>query len=193
MPRESRPPSGATVRGGTTMRLFSVVFSLALASSLAPAAARAELMIPVTVKVVGLTQIDNVDPVPPNLGDLFAEVTINGQKFDNIDDQCRNEGTAGFILPYPFFSEGGLTDPSCKNVPWTFQADVPLSAFKTDGPTNVQTIPVQIKIVDEDTVFNDTVRTVDLKLTYNGHWTGGADWPENCVTGGKAEVCWRIE
>jgi hypothetical protein len=175
------------------MRLSRVLSSLALASFLAPAAARAEVMIPVTVKVVGLTQRDNVDPVPPNLGDLFAEVTINGQKFDNIDDQCRNEGTAGFILPWPFFSEGGPTDPSCKNVPWTFQADVPLSAFKTDGLTNLQTIPVQIKIVDEDTVFNDTVRTVDLKLTFNGRWTGAAEWPENCVTGGRAEVCWRID
>jgi uncharacterized repeat protein (TIGR01451 family) len=173
--------------------LGRVLSSLALASFLAPAAARAELMIPVTVKVVGLTQRDDVDPVPPNLGDLFAEVTINGQKFDNIDDQCRNDGTTGFILPFRFFSEGGPTDPSCKNVPWTFQADVPLSAFKTDGLTNVQTIPVQIKIVDEDTVFNDTVRTVDLKLTVNGRWSGSAEWPQNCVTGGRAEVCWRID
>jgi hypothetical protein len=175
------------------MRPCKALSSLALASVLAPAAARAEITVPLTVKVVGLTQIDDVDPVPPNLGDLFAEVTINGQKFDNIDDQCRNDGTTGFVLPYPFFSEGGPTDPSCKNVPWTFQADVPLSAFKSDGLTNVLTIPVQIKIIDEDTIFNDTVRTVDLKLTYNGRWTGSVEWPENCVTGGKAAVCWRID
>src|SRR5262245_51330083 len=150
------------------MRLCKVLSHLALASSLAPVAAHAEITLPVTVKVVGLTQLEDVDPVPPNLGDLFAEVTINGKKLDNIDDQCRNDGLAGFILPYPFFSEGGTTDPSCKNVPWTFQADVPLSAFKAVGASDVQTIPVQIKIMDDDTIFNDTVRTIDLKLTYDG-------------------------
>jgi uncharacterized repeat protein (TIGR01451 family) len=166
--------------------------ALALGMLLLASRAHGEVLIPVAVQVTELIQLDNVDPLPLNLGDLFAEVTINGETFSNRDDQCRNEGLDGFIIPFPFFTEDGFVDDSCRNVPWTFHAEIPLSEILADP----EGIPITIRILDEDTFFDDELEVVDLRVPFGGRWTGRVDYPEHCVNeglDGGAGLCWRID
>jgi hypothetical protein len=166
------------------------VASLVMTWCLLPPAASAQPVIPVTVELTELWQLSSVDDLPPNLGDLFPEVTINGVGTSNSGFICDNPGLAGFVLPFPFFTEDGGVDSSCSGVPWTFTVDVPLADFSPDG------IPVRIKIIDEDEFFNDDLETIDLVVFSDGTWTGAADSPENCnqeVGFDGARVCWQID
>ncbi|HSQ00523.1 MAG TPA: hypothetical protein VL049_25150, partial [Candidatus Dormibacteraeota bacterium] len=145
------------------------------------------------MRITELIQLNpDQDPVPPSLGDFFAEVTINGVTRDNRDDECDNPPPQGFIVPFPMFTEDGFVDSSCRNVPWTFTADVPLSDLlhHPDG------IEVRIKIIDDDLVFDDEVEDIDLGVPLGGRWMGTVDWPEHCnhaVFPNGARVCWQIE
>lgn len=81
-------------------RTKASVAPLLLAGLLLPQAATAQQVIPVTVELTELWQLSSVDDLPPNLGDLFPEVTINGTATSNSGFICDNPGLAGFILPY---------------------------------------------------------------------------------------------
>src|SRR5262245_57908257 len=109
---------------------------------LLPPAAAAEVMIPVTVRITELWQLDHdQDPgvfgIGQSVADFYAEVTINGTKLDNFDQRCDNPPATPpanevFDVPLPFFRENDpFVDPSCPNVPdaWTFTVDVPLSSL----------------------------------------------------------------
>ena len=178
-----------------------------LASLLLPAAAAAELTVPVTVRITELVQLNHdQDPgvfgIGQSLGDFYAEVSINGTTLNNRDERCDNPPATPpenevFDVPYTFFSETDpFVDPSCHNVPWTFTVDVPLSTLLA----NFQGIPVVIRIKDADSgPFNDddTPATINLRVPFGGRWTGDVDWPQNCnreaVEGDGARACWRIE
>src|SRR5262245_43348954 len=148
-----------------------------LAFLLPPLAVVGQSTIPVVVKITELIQLNvDQDPIPPSLGDFFAEVTIDGMTFDNRPDECDNPPPQGFLVPYPMFTEVGFAARSCHNVPWTFTADVPLShlMFHPDG------IDVEIKIIDEDPVFDDDVEDINLRVPFGGRWMGTVDWPQHC-------------
>src|SRR5262245_54211500 len=186
-----------------------LVIATALLACLLPhAAAAAETMIPVTVRITELVQLDHdQDPgvlgIGQSLGDFYAEVTINGTKLDNFHQRCDNPPATPpanmvFDVPYTFFAENDpLVDPSCPNVPeaWTFTVDVPLKTFVGLG----KTIPVKIVIKDSDGALSDddVAATINLDVAFGGRWSGDFEWPKNCnkdaVEGSGARVCWRIE
>lgn len=194
MNETSEPPCAARAACAVTRRLSR----LALASSLLlPLAAAADPMIPVTVRITELIQVDSVDSVPPNLGDFFARVSIRGEDFDSHADICNNEGLEGFILPQVFFDREGFVHHSCGDVPWTFTTHVPLSALMGTQQGQLRTIPIEIRIIDEDPVFDDEVAVISLNVAFGGRWTGTVNWPQNCVNrdplAGDVAVCWDIE
>src|SRR5262245_17976514 len=176
---------------------------------LAPAAATAQMTIPVTLRITELVQLNHdqdpgVGGIGQSLGDFFAEVSINGTQLTNISDMCDNPPPTSpvqsvFDVPYVFFAENDpQVEPSCPpgTVPWTFTVDVPLSTFLG----NFQGIPIQIRIRDGDSgPFNDddTPATINLKVPFGGRWSGDVNWPDNCnkeaVEGSGVRICWRIE
>ncbi len=174
-----------------------------LATLLLPAAAAAEIMIPVTINITELVQLDaDQDPgvggVGQSLADLYAHVTIDGTTLSNFDDKCDNPPPTPpeqsvFSVPYVFFNQDGtIVDPSCPVVPWVFTKNVPLSRFQQ----NPAGIAVRIQILDSDSgPLNDDDLLEDfvLNVSLGGRWTGAKDWPENCRDGSDADVCWQIE
>jgi hypothetical protein len=179
-----------------------------LACLLLPAAAAAEMMIPVTVRITELVQLDHdQDPgflgIGQSLGDFYAEVTINGTTLNNFNQRCDNPPATPpanevFDVPYTFFAEDDpFVDPSCPNVPeaWTFTVDVPLRSLVGLS----KTIDVVIRIKDSDGALSDddVAATINLKVPFGGRWSGDFEWPKNCnldaVEGSGARVCWRIE
>ena len=178
-----------------------------LACLLLPSIAAAQVMVPVTVRITELVQLNHdQDPglagIGQSLGDFYARVSINGTTIGNISDRCNNPpadfpANNVFDVPYVFFSETSpLIDPSCRNVPWTFTVDVPLDTllFNPDG------IDVVIRIFDDDSGLggdDDLTSTVTLKVPFGGRWTGTKNWPDNCdrpaVEGSGTRVCWQID
>jgi hypothetical protein len=174
---------------------------------LLPSTAAAQVMVPVTVRISELVQLNHdQDPglvgVGQSLGDFYAQVSINGTTMDNRPDRCDNPpadfpANEVFDVPYVFFSETDpFVDPSCRNVPWTFTVDVPLDTllFNPEG------IDVVIKIFDDDSGLggdDDRTSTVTLKVPFGGRWTGTKNWPDNCdrpaVEGSGTRVCWQID
>jgi len=71
------------------------IMTAILACLLLPAVAAAEMMIPVTVRITELWQLDHgQDPgvfgIGQSVADFYAEVTINGTTLDNFDQRCDN-------------------------------------------------------------------------------------------------------
>jgi hypothetical protein len=175
-----------------------------LACLLLPSAAAAELTVPVTVQITELVQLDHdQDPglfgIGQSVADPYAVVTIDGATFNNFDDRCDNPPPdppeqSVFDVPLVFFNQdGSFVDPSCQNVPWTFTADVPISRFKA----NPDGISIRVRILDSDGGLfggdDDLMKDFVLNVPFGGRWTGAVDFPENCLTGGKADVCFEIE
>jgi hypothetical protein len=188
-------------------RMSAWTMTAVLACLLLPAAATAEMMIPVTVRITELWQLDHdQDPglfgIGQSVADFYAEVTINGTTLNNFDQRCDNPPATPpanevFDVPLPFFTENDpFVDPSCPNVPdaWTFTVDVPLKSLVGLS----KTIDVVIRIKDSDSGSDDDVAaTINLKVPFGGRWSGDFEWPKNCnraaVEGSGARVCWRIE
>ena len=189
----------------TSLTLWRII--ALLTCLLLPSIAAAQVMVPVTVRITELVQLDHdQDPglfgIGQSLGDFYAQVSINGTTMNNRPDRCDNppadfpENNV-FDVPYVFFSETSpFVDPSCRNVPWTFTVDVPLDTllFNEEG------IPVVIKIFDDDSGLggdDDLTSTVTLKVPFGGRWTGTKNWPDNCdrpaVEGSGTRVCWQID
>ena len=180
-----------------------------LACLLLPAVAAAQTMVPVTVRITELVQLDHdqdpgVGGIGQSLGDFYAEVSINGTKLSNFSNRCDNPPATPpanmvFDVPYVFFAEDDpLVDPSCPNFPdaWTFTVDVPITTLLG----NPEGIPITIRLKDSDSgPFNDddNPATVNLKVPFGSRWTGDKNWPDNCnrpaVEGSGARICWRIE
>jgi hypothetical protein len=178
-----------------------------------PAAVAAQATVNVVVRITELVQLNHdqdpgVGGIGQSLGDFYAEVSINGTTASNRDDLCDNPpptppAQSVFSVPYVFFAENDpQIEPSCPEgtVPWTFAADVPLSALMGTSQGNSPGIPVVIRIKDADSgPFNDddTPATINLRAHFGGRWTGDIDWPDNCnreaVAGSGVRVCWRIE
>ncbi len=178
-------PEPACRSVSVTIPWFKTLGMLALLWSLVPNSARAELMIPVTLRITELIQIKSRE-FPPNLADLYAVVTINNQEFQG--PTCDPSDITGFILPYTFFNETGSSE-DCGDVPWTFETEVPLSTLRAN-PTG---IAVQIRIIDDDLVFDDELEVINLRVPFGGRWSGRVAWPQNCVNDSDAGVCWQIE
>jgi uncharacterized repeat protein (TIGR01451 family) len=184
-----------------------------LACLLLPAAAAAQVNVPVILRITELVQLNHgqdpgVGGIGQSLGDFYAEVSINGTQLNNAADMCDNPpptppAQSVFSVPYVFFAENDPSiEPSCPpgTVPWTFVVDVPLSAFQGTSQGNAPGIPIVIRIKDDDTgPFNDddTPATIHLQVTFDGRWTGDKTWPDNCnrdaVEGSGVRICWRIE
>lgn len=170
---------------------------------LSPAGARAELMIPVTVSITEVVQLDaDQDPggfgIGQSLADVYAVVNIDGAAFSSEPDICDNPPPTPpeqsvFDVPYVFFNEEGtIVDPSCGTVPWTFTVDVPVSRFMA----NPAGLPVRIWIYDRDGGLggdDDPLADFVLDVPFGGRWTGARAWPENCLSSSLAGVCWQIE
>ncbi len=169
------------------------IFAIAAFALFGSSPSSAQQTVPVTLDITELWQLSDIE-TPPNLADVYPVVLIDGQSTSNTGFECDDESLqSAYLLPIPFLSEGGYVNPTFCTLewPWTFTVDVPVDHFDSDG------IPIQIKINDEDAVFDDELETVDLVLYGDGTWSGAANWPQNCnqeATGGEgARVCWQIK
>ena len=77
--------------------------------------------------------------------------------------------------------------------PGRVAAAVPLARHRQFHPDG---IPIRIRILDSDGGLagdDDVVESFVLQVPFGGRWTGPVDWPDHCIRGGSAEVCWQID
>src|SRR6185369_4971198 len=62
---------------------------------------------------------------------------------------------------------------------------------------NTDGIDIRIRILDSDGGLfggdDDLLEDFVLHVPFGGRWTGAVDFPENCRSGSKADLCFEIE
>ncbi len=180
------------------LRLPGFVMLLVVPLSFVTPAQAAGDWIPITVTITKVdADSDGLEGLGRDEADLYAGVWINGDRhtnfFDNVIviDDDHIEPLSGWTFTGSVFHTFDRVRVEIQIWDWD---DCEENPFCTDDSDEIGALESGDDQADVDPKDGD--RTVDIDVWLNdGHWTGDANWPVNCLQGtgdDDARVCWDI-